>query len=68
MTFLVDKTSDANAKAKAELVAAATDGKVKLINRKAGHDDEEEDKSVSEKFTKPDFIEVTGNKSVTFRI
>jgi len=69
MTFLMDKTADANAVAKAELVAAATDGKVTITQtkaRKSWNDDSA--KSVSEKFVKPDFITVTGNKSLSFRI
>ena len=65
----MDKTADANAVAKAELVAAATDGKVTITQtkaRKSWNDDSA--KSVSEKFVKPDFITVTGNKSLSFRI
>ena len=66
LTFLADKTSDANAKAKAELVDAAFGGKVRLTTTKAAAVDA--DASVSAKFVKPDFVQVTCNKSVTFRI
>ncbi len=68
MTFLMDKTTDSNAKSQSELVDAAFGGKVRLTTTKAKKRYDDADTSVSEKFTKPDFIEVTGNKTFTFRV
>jgi len=73
--MIMDRTQDSNDKAKSELVDAAFKGKVRLITEKAEPEEEYDAAgdsigalSVSQKFTKPDLIEVTGNKTVTFRI
>lgn len=67
MTFLMEKTADANAKAKGELIAAATGGKVTVEEKRISQDDA--DSAVgSAKFAKKPLIEITGNKTVSFRI
>jgi hypothetical protein len=70
LTYLMEKTQDANAADKADLVAAATGGKVTIETKRVpqGGAGDGDAAVGSAKFVKKPLIEITGNKTVSFRI
>jgi hypothetical protein len=69
MTFLSEKSSDATAKDLSDMIAAATGGKVTVEQKRVRQSAQYiADAGGSAKFAKPSLIEVTGNKSLSFRI